>query len=365
MLDFTSALYLGLRHASGDLRPWDQLTTGKPVALAPPPGADTVADRLAQLIGCERATLGPSTLHLFWDLFGLLSRERVAIYVDAGTYPIARWGVERALARGALVRGFPHHDVTALQQALARDEASGRRPIVVTDGFCPVCGRHAPIAAYLESIRAYGGTLIIDDTQALGIFGYSAGVNAPYGSGGGGSLRWCNVAGPDVIVVSSLAKGLGAPMAVLAGSRAVIDRFEEHSETRVHCSPPSAAAIHAAEHALNVNDQHGDPLRLRLALNVRRFRQRLTQAGLSASGGLFPVQTLKLTPHRVTIELHRRLREHGIATVLHRDRNGSGPRLSFIVTARHCRSEIDRAVTALAIALAIQSAPRPAQTEHG
>lgn len=48
--------------------------------------------------GCEMATLSSSTLHLFWDLFGALARGRVAIYMDAGTYPIARWGVERAAA---------------------------------------------------------------------------------------------------------------------------------------------------------------------------------------------------------------------------------------------------------------------------
>ena len=136
VLDFTSALYLGLNHAHAELRPWTQLTLGKPAALSPPPESEAIADQLARLIGCERATLGTSTLHLFWDVFGQLSRDRIAIYVDAGTYPIARWGVERALARGALVRGFKHHDVRALQQAVLPDRASGRTPIVMTDGFC-------------------------------------------------------------------------------------------------------------------------------------------------------------------------------------------------------------------------------------
>jgi 8-amino-7-oxononanoate synthase len=127
VLDFTSALYLGLNHAHAELRPWVQLSLGKPAALAPLPGSEAIADRLADLIGCERAVLGTSTLHLFWDLLGLLSRERIAVYVDAGSYPIARWGVERAWARGALVRGFRHHAAHALQRALASDQASGRR----------------------------------------------------------------------------------------------------------------------------------------------------------------------------------------------------------------------------------------------
>ena len=33
VLDFTSALYLGLQHPSRSLRPWRQFTTGAPAAL--------------------------------------------------------------------------------------------------------------------------------------------------------------------------------------------------------------------------------------------------------------------------------------------------------------------------------------------
>ena len=347
MLDFTSALYLGMRHASGSLRPWEQLTTGAPAALAAPPGAGNIASRLAALIGGDRATLAPSTLHLFWDLFGMLSGDGIAIYMDAGVYPIARWGIERAMARGVPLHTFPHDDAAALRSLLRRNRRSRLSPVVVTDGFCPGCGVHAPIAAYLEGVRAYGGQVIVDDTQALGIFGHSAAADAPYGLGGGGSLRRWNVSDEDVIVISSLAKGFGVPMAVLAGSQAMIARFDQRSETRVHCSPPSIATIRAAEHALDVNDVQGAALRLRLAQNVRYFRTRLAELDLAASGGLFPVQTLRLKPGQAAIEVHHRLRDYGIETVLHRDRNGSGPCLSFILTARHRRSEIDRTVDGL------------------
>jgi len=220
------------------------------------------------------------------------------------------------------------------------------------------------LAAYLDSVRACGGYLVIDDTQALGVYGHPARA-APYGRGGGGSLRWCELDDDNVIVISSLAKGFGVPMAVLAGSRTRIEWFTRNSETRVHCSPPSVAVIRAAEHALSVNETHGDLLRQQLAQRVQYFRSRLAELALSSNGGWFPVQTLRLRPERAAIEVHDRLRDDGIETVLHRDRNGSGPRLSFILTARHRRSEIDRALETLASALAVQSAPRQAQAEHG
>ena len=68
------------------------------------------------LIGCERAALGTSTLHLFWDLFGTIDARQVVIYADAGLYPIGWWGIERAVRRGAQLHTFPHHDGEALQR---------------------------------------------------------------------------------------------------------------------------------------------------------------------------------------------------------------------------------------------------------
>lgn len=347
MLDFTSALYLGFRHPSRSLRPWSQFTTGVPAALAAPPEAEQVASRLATLQTCEAGVLGTATFPLFWDLFGMLARRPVTIYMDAGLYPIARWGVERAGARGVPVRKFPHHDVEALRRALKRDRQGRRRPLLVTDGFCPNCGEPAPLSDYLESARTTGGMLIVDDTQALGIFGHSPSEDAPYGLEGGGMLPQMQIGGPDVLVISSLAKGFGVPVAVLSGSQAVVKKFKEDSQTRVHCSPPAVPVIRAAEHAVELNRRKGDRLRLRLAGLVTRFRSRAAKAGFRFTGELFPVQTLAPEPEAETLRRHERLLRNGVRTVLRKSGDGGGPRISFVITARHTPAAIDRAVTAL------------------
>lgn len=347
MLDFTSALYLGMRHPTGSLQPWERLTTGVPAALASPPGISNLTRALAELQGCERATVGPSTLHLFWDLFGQFEGNRVSIYMDSGVYPIARWGIERAAARGARVYNFSHHDADALERALKKEEGRAR-PLIVTDGFCPACGKPAPIARYLAQARARGGILILDDTQAMGILGSAPGQGAPYGRGGGGMMRYSGISGPDLMVISSLAKGFGVPMAVLSGSASDVERFETKSDTRVHCSPPSVAVFHAAAHALFVNRHRGEGTRFRLARLVSHFRKRLAEVGLSAVGGLFPVQTLKTSPEFDPMILHERLLDCGIRTVLRRSHGGQGVRLTIIITALHHRHEIDFAVAALA-----------------
>jgi 8-amino-7-oxononanoate synthase len=345
MIDFTSALYLGLRHPSWALRPWRRFTTGVPAALREPGSAISIAQDLAALIHCERAVLGTSTLHLFWDLFRGLADGRSIIYMDAGLYPIARWGIERAAARGTPVREIPHHDAPTLRRLL---QDSRRRPLMVTDGFCPRCGRSAPIGAYLEAVERAGGRLIVDDTQALGVLGRGPGPRAPYGHGGGGSLLWSKVASPDVIVVASLAKGFGVPLAVLAGSETAVSRFEATSETRVHCSPPSVAALHAAVHALAVNRRHGDALRARLVALVSLFRRELSRAGFPVVGGRFPVQTLGTVRGDAAVRLHGALRRQQILTVLRRDVEGvGGPRLTCLLTARHTARDVAAIARAL------------------
>jgi 8-amino-7-oxononanoate synthase len=355
VLDFTSALYLGLRHPSSALDPWSQLTTGVPAGLAEPRVAGSVAGLVAKLQGCEAGVVGTSTLHLAWDLMGLLARDSITVHVDASTYPVLRWGAAWAGCHGMPVHTFPAHDAHALGRSLERTAGRGRRPVVVTDGFCTACGRAAPLRDYVERVRAAGGLLVIDDTQALGVLGRRESTDAPYGLGGGGSLPWNAIADPEVIVIASLAKAFGAPVATLTGAAAIVRRFAGASETRVHCSPPSVAALHAAHRALTLNDHRGDSLRATLLSRVQRFRRGLAASGLRTRGGTFPVQSLKAPRGCAATELHARLADLGVRAVLTREASRGGATVTLLITARHSTGEIDRA--AASIAASLGSAP--------
>ena len=344
MIDLTSSLYLGLRHARDSLRPWAQLTTGVPAGLRQSDLSRLVAADLAGRIGTQAATMSPSTLHASWDLFAALDPQSSVIYVDIGAYPIARWGAERAQTRGAILRTTPHHDPVALRRRLDDDRRLGRRPIVLCDGMCPACGRVAPVPGYLAVIRPRDGILIVDDTQALGILGRPASDN-PFGRGGGGVLRYTDVAGEEsVVVVASLAKAYGAPVCVVAGSRRLTGRFERLGETRVHCSPPSAAHLMAASRALAIDRSSGDDLRRRLLGNVVRFRSGARRLRIDLVPGVFPFQTLVGDTRAAS--LHAQLDAAGIRTVLHESRSAV-PAVSMLFTAAHSAAEVDHVVAVL------------------
>ena len=346
-IDFTSSLYLGIAHPSRSLRPWARLTTGKPAALETPPSARALSQQLARLQDCERTILLPSTLHLFFDLFELLRREEISIFVDAGAYPIARWAAERATSHGVPLRQIAHYRPKAARLAIEKAAGRGRRPVILVDGFCPECGRPAPLREYLECIEPHGGYVVLDDTQALGIWGAAPGPENPYGTGGGGSLRLHAIRSPQLILGSSLAKGFGAPLAALSGSARLVERFARVSRTRVHCSAPSIAVLRAAEHAMHINTLHGDALRRRLARLVRRFRDNIVGAGLHGGAGLFPVQMLVPEGDRDAVRLQRLLRSAGVRTAVVRGLAPPRARLTFVINASHTSGDIDRATGAL------------------
>ncbi|MFC0253890.1 aminotransferase class I/II-fold pyridoxal phosphate-dependent enzyme [Massilia consociata] len=349
MPDFGSALYLGLRHPSATLGAWDALTLGRPAGSADPPGSRALAAGLARLAGTGAATLLPSTLHLFFDLLALLGTQRIVLLLDDACYPVARWGAEQAAARGTPLQSFPHGSASGALRAATAAARAGRRPVLVADGWFAGGGTAPPLRAYADIARRFDGYLVLDDTQAFGLFGHAPGGGAPYGAGGGGSLPLHGLAGPHVVLGASLAKAFGAPCAVLAGDADLVRRFEAGSATRRHSSPPSVAAIRAGLGALRLNRTHGEALRARLWGLVALWRDGLARHGLAARGGSFPVQTLELAPRVDGVRLHQLLRGAGIETVLQRD-DGRAT-VSFLFRADHGGADIERAVTALAACL--------------
>lgn len=284
--DFTSALYLGMRHPAQSLPAWDELTLGKPAALEPVPGEPELGGALARLMDCEAACLLPSSLHLFWDLFGWLARARVALLVDSAAYPVARWGAERASAQGVPVQCFGHCNAAQAAAMAQRIRERGRRPVILSDGYTPGDAAAPPLAAYADIADSSGGLLLLDDTQALGVLGVE----------GGGSVAEHGLGGGPVLVGASLAKGFGAPLAVLAGPRKMLGSFMAASATRVHCSPPSVAAIAAGRCALEANRRVGRTLRKRLRERIAQLQAALAARGIACMGGEFPVQRILLPP---------------------------------------------------------------------
>lgn len=350
MVDFTSALYLNMAHPSSSLPPWGRLTTGQPAVLQPATRMAGLTKRLAMLIGCDNAVLMPSTLHAFCDVFEYLAQLPISILVDAAAYPIARMALDRLIAIGIRVLPFRHQDPIALAHCLSHMAGDRRMPIVVSDGYCPICSQFAPIATYVSLIDHYNGIVIIDDTQALGVFGRNPCGAQRYGMDGGGSLSYFDISSPSIISVSSLAKGFGVPIAFVAGKESFIAALKRHSWVGVHCSPPSTAVLAALWRALSLNRLWGQVLRQRLLRNVLLLKAGLRKAAL-ATQGIFPVVSVRGLSRPTVASLRGQLLRHGFRTVMMRGHATDDIRLMFLVTTAHKPCDILQLTKVLSVSV--------------
>ena len=115
-------------------------------------------------------------------------------------------------------------------------------------------------------------------------------------------------------MMASLAKGFGAPLALMAGDVALIDRFRNQSQTRVHSSPPSVVVIQAALDALALNQRSGDYLRHRLWQNIALFRHHAEKMGVRLLDDVFPIQSF--TSSVSAMQMQSILHNQGIKSLL-------------------------------------------------
>lgn len=291
---------------------------------------------LCNLVGCRSGLLSTSTLHLFWDLAGILAQEGAEFFLDGNLYPVGRWGCERAIHTGAMVQEFRHYDICDLAYRLNKRRAKNTTPIIISDGFCPGCGRSAPLPEMAYLAAKHHGLLLIDDTQALGILGHRRRDGTPFGQGGGGSLAYHGLQyAPHILVIASLAKGFGAPLAFLGADSNITKLFKSRSKTRISCSPPSQANIIALLHALTTNRNKGEILRANLLQRLAWFRRELKKQDITTSNtSWFPVQSILPAPKQAT-NLARDLRRFGIQSIAHENSCLGVKQLSFIIRADH------------------------------
>lgn len=353
MLDFASSAYLGLGHGAGDLGVWPELTTSRPAALGGAVLADRAARSVAVLQGCEDGLAGASTLHLATDLFDVGLPNEADIHWDAHLYPVMRRALRLGQRTHRLAGPLRAHDPGALAQSLASRSARGRRgtPVFATDGYCIECGRAAPLADYLAKLEPHGGLLVVDDTQALGLFGPGAAPEDPFGYGGGGTLPAQSIRERDcVVVIVSLAKAFGASMAVLSGPAALVDRIRTDGLSRIHCSPPAVPVALAALRALRINRRSGRHLRRQLARALRLFRSLCRSHDLPLAGGFHPVQTIALAAEADVARLAGAAMAAGLIVVPCKQIDGE-PALRLVVKSAHGPDQLAKAVEILSYAL--------------
>lgn len=342
--DFTSAHFLGLRPSGSSAA----LTTGRPAAVEDREAGRPLARRLARRLGTADGVLARTSLHGLVDVLATRAPDSTLL-LDEAIYPIGMW------AAGAVTVSRPRSEVVTYRHHDPHDAAHQaarlRRVVLVTDGLCGSCLRPAPLRDLAEVARRHSGELVVDDTLAAGVLGRRDESARTLGSGGGGTAAWLGV--EPGLTVASLAKGLSAPLAVVAGPTSRLERVRRDGPTRVHAGPPTAADVTALRSGLD--DDTLDARRARLARLVLRARRTLEELDLRPLGIPFPVLATE-GGRSDPLEIHRALAATGIRSLATTGRCTGRPTLTLCLRADQGDAEVRRLDRALRAAVSGRAA---------
>jgi 8-amino-7-oxononanoate synthase len=338
LICFVGANYLGLQPTTVALSGFG---LSVPRAIAVHAETTQLESAIARLVSCESALLSASTLQALCDVVGVVGTGG-SLLIDEDAYPLTRAAAERARGLGITTMVARLRDVRKLDRLLSRSP----HPRLVICESLVLPGIMSPLPAWIRLCETHGATLALDDTQGFGLLGRAPSEGNPFGIGGTGSLDFLDCARrSNVLLVSSLSKAFGVPLAFTAGRSRVIEALRQRGLGPWSSSQPDLASVRLALQALAWNAREGDCTRRVVADIVREFRATLHTRGM----GLFPVQSWYFRSTDKARLLSARLYEQGIWAMLHPnppERPGCAA-IRFFLTAAHRNPELTRAMAAI------------------
>ena len=295
---------------------------------------------LAEFKGAEAALVFQSGFSANTGVMPVVAGERDLFVSDALNHASIIDGMRLSRARREV---YPHKDVDALRQILARAAGQGdpdtgepyRLILVVTDGVFSMDGDIAPLPAIVDAAEEHGAAVLVDDAHGSGVLG----------DHGRGSIDHFGLHGRVAIQVGTLSKAVGVLGGYVAGSRALRELLTQRARPFLFSTshPPAVAA--ACIEALAVMQQEGQ-LFERLWANTRRFKAELQRLGFDTGVSETPITPIMVGESEAAIRLSDRLFEAGVfaTSVVFPTVPLDGARLRTIVTAAHTDDQLDRAL---------------------
>ncbi|MGH7169472.1 MAG: 8-amino-7-oxononanoate synthase [Gemmataceae bacterium] len=293
---------------------------------------------LADWEGAESALVFSSGYAANLALVSSLADQPDAVFSDALNHASLIDGCR--LSRAA-VHVYRHNDLDHLADLLRTQGCRVRRRLIVSDTVFSMDGDLAAVGGLLELAERFDCLLLIDEAHATGVLGEQ-------GRGVTDLLPAASWSWERLIKVGTLSKALGAQGGFVCGSRRLIAWLVNHARPYIFStalSPPIAAA---ACRAVEVVRQEPERRRHVLAL-AERLRRELCKVGGIVGDSCCQIVPLIVGDARETVQLSRRLEEHGLLVPAIRPPSvpDGAARLRISVTAGHSEAEVMQLIMAL------------------
>jgi 8-amino-7-oxononanoate synthase len=342
--DFCSNDYLGLAHSAALIEAAASAaagakragSTGSRLLSGHGPEWEALEAEFAQFAGAESSLYLGSGYAANVGLLSAVIRPEDTVFSDASNHASLIDGIRLSGGRKVIV---PHLDLDAFETALASDDGTGERFIVV-ESLYSMDGDRAPIDDLATLAGRYRAGLIIDEAHATGVFGRQ-----------GRGLISDTVRESDVLIaaVHTCGKALASPGAFVTGSRNLVDFLINTARTFIFSTalPPFVAGqVSAAIRLVREADEE----RARVLAHAARLREGLRGHGIDIGAADAQIVPVMLGSNRNAVEAAERLAGDGF--LIRPIRPPTVPvgtaRLRLSVTADTHEDTIDKVIEAIA-----------------
>ncbi|ACA86151.1 aminotransferase class I/II-fold pyridoxal phosphate-dependent enzyme [Shewanella woodyi] len=339
-LNFSSNDYLGLSQSSElvealnlSANDYGVGSGSSPLVTGYSQAHQQLEQRLCQITGHEAGLLFCSGFSANTALMKTLFDASDNVVADKLIHASIIDGLGDSKAR---LKRFLHNDLQSAERLLLKYQPQA----LVTESIFSMDGDRAPLQALSELCHQHEAWLIVDDAHGFGIDAALANKACAV-----------NASLVDIQVVT-FGKALGCQGAAILGSQALIDFLVANAREYIYSTALSPTSASLALAAVNLTQTSIQPA-MTLADNIAYFRQSCATAQLNLSGSVTPIQPLIIGDADRTLKVAADLKNSGVWVGAIRPPTvpkGSA-RLRITITALHTRSDIDKLVSALVLAL--------------
>ena len=240
----------------------------------------------------------------------------------------------------AKVQVFPHQDLSALEQLLAKD--TNQFKLIVTDGVFSMDGDLAKVTELLKLADQYDALILVDDAHGFGVVGQY----------GGGILEYADIRNTDeasarIIYIGTLGKAAGISGAFIAAHKTLIEWITQKGRSYIYTTASPPAMAHGLLKSLELMSD--DSYRASLNKNIQHWKKTLRLNKWSLMPSDTAIQPIMIGKTEDALQVAQQLYQKNIWVPAIRPPTvpADTARLRITFSASHTTEQIDHLIQAL------------------
>ena len=197
------------------------------------------------------------------------------------------------------VKRFRHNDAADLDRVLSQGNSRGK--LVVVDGVFSMEGDIADLPGIVDTARAHGARVMVDDAHGIGVLGVD----------GRGTAEHFGLEDEVDIIMGTYSKSLASIGGFIVADRDVIEYVKHHARALIFSASPPPASVASVIAALDIIEQEPDR-RERLWDNTVKMQKGFKDMGYDIGVSETPVIPVVVGDDMTAFMMTGRLQEEGI-----------------------------------------------------